>query len=222
MTVVSDDVLVARCKTELPAITRSYEALVQRHMDRVYSMAYRVLGNKEDAEDVAQDVFLKIYHGLKTFEQQASFSTWLYRITTNCTLDYVEKTQRQRKTNVRFFGRAQRKNETTQDGIAELRAPSEQSPEAQAIQRDLRECIQRVLKRLDREQVRVLLWRDYDDRSYDEIARLLKVGLSAVKMRIHRARLAFQQSFSQLCGSFHLSFTASTGESEKGSTAHKE
>lgn len=222
MTDLSDEVLVARCKTELPAITRSYEELVQRHMDRVYSIAYRVLGNKEDAEDAAQDVFLKIYHGLKTFDQQAAFSTWLYRIATNCTLDYVEKTRRQSKTNVRFFGRAQRKDESGPDEIAELRAPTEQSPEMQAIQRDLRECIQRVLKRLDREQVRVLLMRDYDDRSYDEIAHLLQVGLSAVKMRIHRARLAFQQIFGQLCGSFHLSFTASTGEPDKGPTARKE
>jgi len=110
MTSISDEELAARCKTELPTTTCSYEALVQRHMERVYRIAYRVVGNKEDAEDIAQDVFLKVYHGLKTFEQQASFSTWLYRITTNSALDSLEK-MRRRQTNVRFFGCSQRNDE---------------------------------------------------------------------------------------------------------------
>jgi RNA polymerase sigma-70 factor (ECF subfamily) len=222
MTIVSDEELVTRCKKELPANTHSYEVLVQRHMDRVYYMAYRVVGNKEEAEEIAQDVFLKAYHGLKTFEQRASFSTWLYRITTNRALDSLEKTRRHSETNVRFFGRAERKDETAQAGVTALRASSESHPETQIIQRELRECIQRVLKTLDREQARLLIMRDYDDRSYDEIAQMLQAGLSAVKMRIHRARLAFQQLFSQFCGSFHFSFTASERNARKNPEVQKE
>lgn len=222
MTNVSDEELVTRCKKELPANTHSYEVLVQRHMDRVFNMAYRVVGNKEEAEEIAQDVFLKAYHGLKTFEQRASFSTWLYRVTTNRALDSLEKTRRHRETNVRFFGRAERKDETAQDGVTTLRASSESHPETQVIQRELRECIQRVLKTLDREQARLLIMRDYDDRSYDEIAQMLQAGLSAVKMRIHRARLAFQQLFSQFCGSFPFSFTAAERNARKNPEMQKE
>jgi len=222
MTIVSDEELVARCKKELPANTHSYEVLVQRHMDRVYSMAYRVVGNKEEAEEIAQDVFLKAYHGLKTFEQRASFSTWLYRITTNRALDALAKTKRHHETNVRFFGRAERKGETDHDEVETLRAAPESHPETQVIHRELRECIQRVLKSLDREQARLLIMRDYDDRSYDEIAHMLEAGLSAVKMRIHRARLAFQQLFNQFCGSFNLSFTASERAARKNPEMQKE
>jgi RNA polymerase sigma-70 factor, ECF subfamily len=222
MTIVSDEELVARCKKELPANTHSYEVLVQRHMDRVYSMAYRVVGNKEDAEEIAQDVFLKAYYGLKTFEQRASFSTWLYRITTNRALDSLEKTRHHRETNVRFFGRAEHKGETAHDEVATLRPSSASPPETHVIQRELRDCIQRVLKSLDREQAHLLILRDYDDRSYDEIAQMLQAGLSAVKMRIHRARLAFQQLFSQFCGSFHLSFTASDRDARKNPEMQKE
>lgn len=222
MTTLSDEELVARCKRELPADTRSYEVLVRRHMERVYGMAYRVVGNKEDAEDVAQDAFLKVYHGLKTFEQQASFSTWLYRIVTNCALDLLEKTRRHRHTNVRFFGRSQRNGRTEEDEVTNVPTSSDNAPEAQVMQGELRECIQSVLKTLDREQARLLIMRDYDDRSYDEIAHMLQAGLSAVKMRIHRARLAFQELFSRLCGSFSLSPSSSNRTSQSEAHMQKE
>src|SRR5579884_3214959 len=75
MTIVSDEELVAQCKKELPARTHSYEMLVQRHMDRVYGMAYRIVGNKEEAEEIAQDVFLKAYHRLKSARPSQPGST---------------------------------------------------------------------------------------------------------------------------------------------------
>src|SRR5437660_10347656 len=94
MVALTDEELVARCKAELPSDTRSYEMLVQRHMNRVYSTVYRVVGNKEEAEDITQEVFVKVYHGLHKFEQQASFSSWLYRISTNSALDALDKIKR--------------------------------------------------------------------------------------------------------------------------------
>src|ERR687883_670469 len=94
---MTDEELVARCKRELPQNTRSYEILVQRHMNRVYSIVYRIVCNKEEAEDITQEVFVKVYHGLKKFEQQASFSSWLYRIATNSALDALDKTKRYSK-----------------------------------------------------------------------------------------------------------------------------
>src|SRR5947209_18161189 len=98
MAALTDEDLVARCKTELPHDTRSYEMLVRRHMNRVYSQVYQVVSNKEEAEDITQEVFVKVYHGLHKFEQQASFSSWLYRIATNTTLDALDKIKRRPKT----------------------------------------------------------------------------------------------------------------------------
>lgn len=215
MTLPSDEELVARCKGELPGNTRSYEMLVQRYMSRVYSITYRLVGNKEEAEDISQEVFIKVYHGLKKFEQQASFSTWIYRIATNTALDSLDKTARRPKIHVRLFSSKENQQKSEQNDF-NLQAASKTEPEEAVQQSELRECIMRVLKKLDREQVRLLLLRDFDDRSYEEIARLLEAGLSAVKMRIHRARLAFQHLFGQICGSIYLSYsTSSSGSREQ-------
>lgn len=220
MTLPTDEELVACCKVELPEDTRSYEMLVQRYLSRVYSITYRVVGNKEEAEDITQEVFIKVYHGLQRFEQQASFSTWIYRIATNTALDSLDKMARRPKIHMRLFGN-KNSHEDDQNG-PDLQATRDTEPEEAAQQSELRECIRRVLQKLDREQARLLLLRDFDDRSYEEIARLLEAGLSAVKMRIHRARLAFQNLFGQICGSIYLSYSASSNGSKEKVKTKKE
>jgi RNA polymerase sigma-70 factor (ECF subfamily) len=211
MSALSDEELVARCKLELPGNTRSYEVLVQRHMNRVYNIIFRIISDREEAEDLCQEVFLKVYHSLKKFEQQASFSSWLYRIATNCALDALDKKKRRPGTLSLTF---QNKTQTFDNEENPLHnQPSKLAgPEESAIQAELRECINRVLRRLDREQAHLLVLRDFDDQSYDEIARLLDIGLSAVKMRIHRARLAFQELFGRFCGHYMAYPIPTTGK----------
>ncbi|TMD57140.1 MAG: sigma-70 family RNA polymerase sigma factor [Chloroflexi bacterium] len=214
MAALTDEELVARCKAELPSDTRSYEMLVQRHMNRVYSLVYRVVANKEEAEDIAQEVFIKVYHGLHKFEQQASFSSWLYRIATNCALDALDKIKRRPKAAVPVNDFKAPKNEEEIDPL-HLQPSQAAGPEDSLILAELRECICRVLKKLEREQARLLIMRDFDDLSYDEIANVLQVGMSTVKMRIHRARLAFQEFFNQFCGRVYLNFpVSSSGKAE--------
>lgn len=209
MLALADEELVARCKKELPANTRSYEELVRRHMNRVYSITYRVVNNREEAEDIAQEVFVKVFHNIKKFEQQATFSSWLYRIATNSALDALDKTRRHTKHVVPL-------SKPTGTGSADESEPLHRQvspvagPEDTVMQNELRECINNVLKKLGREQARLLVMRDFDDLSYDEIASALEAGLSAVKMRIHRARLAFQHLFSQFCGGAQLAFSTSS------------
>ena len=202
-TMLTDEELVARCKVELPRETRSYEMLVQRHMHRVYSTVYRVVGNKEEAEDIAQEVFIKVYHGLHKFEQQSSFSSWLYRIATNSALDALDKIKRRPQGAAPLHTPAANEGEEETNPL-NLQASGQVGPEEQALQAELQECIGEVMKKLERDQARLILMRDFEDLSYDEIALSLKVKLSAVKMRIHRARLAFQTLFMQLCGSRYL------------------
>ena len=213
--VITDEELVIRCKKELPRTTRSYELLVQRHMNRIYTLVYRVVCNKEEAEDITQEVLVKVYNNIRSFDQKALFSTWLYRIAVNSALDSLEKTKRHHKTTTSFS------HSPSPDAGEEENVPASTAagPEEEAIQSDLRECIQRVLKDLDRDQARVLVMRDFEDLSYDDIAQVLEAKLSAVKMRIHRARLAFQAIFNQFCGQAYLSF--STPTSSKGGTTKK-
>jgi RNA polymerase sigma-70 factor (ECF subfamily) len=154
MLALPDEELVVRCKKELPGNTRSYEELVRRHMHRVYSIAYRVVSHKEEAEDITQEVFVKVYHGLKKFEQQSSFSSWLYRIATNSALDKLDKTKRYRKNIAPLTSQNNMKNETDSFNLPALPA---EGPEEKVIQKELRECINSVLKKLDREQARLLV-----------------------------------------------------------------
>jgi len=224
----TDEELVMRCKRELPGNTRSYEELVQRHMNRVYGIAYRVVNNREEAEDIAQEVFVKVFHNIKKFEQQAAFSSWVYRVATNSALDALDKTRRHTKNIMPLSGQSGQSGQSGKSGTAsedksyplQQQASSTVSPEDKVIQKELRECINKVLKKLDREQARLLIMRDFDDLSYVEIANALEAGLSAVKMRIHRARLAFQEIFNQFCGSTYLAFSTSPtdGAKRKGKT----
>ena len=217
MLALSDEELVVRCKKELPGNTRSYEELVRRHMNRVYRIGYRVVSHKQEAEDITQEVFVKVYHGLKKFEQQSSFTSWLYRIATNTALDALDKTKRRSK-NITFLTK---QNNTEETDPLDLQVLSVAGPEEKVIQKELRECINRVLKKLDRDQARLLIMRDFEDLSYDEIARVLQLGLSAVKMRIHRSRLAFQEMFSQFCGAAQLVFSVAPASGSKGKAKTK-
>lgn len=203
---LSDEELVRRCQAELPTNTQSYEILVQRHMNRVYTVVYRMLPNREDAEEVTQDIFVKVFHSIDTFEYASSFSTWLYRVAVNSTLDAAQKLQRRGRHffATPFAGQAHAEERMDQlDG----QVSSNPGPEEKVLQKEQRDCINRVFKALDHEQVRVLMMRDIDDFSYDEIAASLETGLSAAKMRIHRARLAFQHLFLQLCDQTRLAFS---------------
>ena len=218
---LTDEELVARSQKELPHNTRSYEELVQRHMQRVYSIAFRVVNNKEEAEDIAQDVFVKVYHNIKKFEQQAAFSSWLYRITTNSALDALEKNRRHTKYSIPLSRQSNKNGLESTSGAHDTdplqhQASPDAGPEDSLLQNELRECIMNVLKKLGREQARLLLMRDFEDLSYDEIAKALEAGLSAVKMRIHRARLAFQENFSKFCGSTHLAFATTFANGVEG------
>lgn len=215
-TVLTDEELVIRCKMELPRTTRSYELLVQRHMDRIYTLVYRVVSNKEEAEDITQEVLVKVYNNIRSFDQKASFSTWLYRIAVNSALDGLEKMKRRSNTTSFSYSSSSNPDEELETMVASTTA----GPEEEVMQRDLRECIQNVLKNLDREQARVLVMRDFEDLSYADIAQALEAKLSAVKMRIHRARLAFQTIFNQFCGQVYLSFSTSS-PSHEGDTANK-
>lgn len=214
MATLTDEDLIARCKTELPGDTRSYELLVQRHMNSVYSLIYRIVTNREEAEDLAQEVFVKVYHNIRKFEQQSSFSTWLYRVATNTALDALDKMKRRPQPAARRNSGQNAENEEEADPL-HLQPSTLAGPEESVIQAELRDCINRVLKKLNREQARLLVMRDFNDLSYDEISKMFELGLSAVKMRIHRARLAFQEVFNQFCGRIYLNFSVTSSSDGK-------
>ncbi len=181
------------CQQTLPDDTRAFEMLVATYKKNVFATAYRMLGSRHDAEDVAQESFLKIYRGIKDLAEPATLTTWIYRITTRTCFDFIESRKRRAGTVSIDLPAA---GEGEPQGFVDA---STRTPEEAALNRELRNCLEKTLAGLDADGRSVIVLRDLEDRSYQEIAEVLAVGLSAVKMRIHRARLAFQKLLEQVC-----------------------
>jgi len=185
--------LARLCQQTLPEDTRAFQALVGQLKGRVYATAYRLMGSRQDAEDQAQEVFIKVYRGIHDLGDPATVTAWIYRLTVNTCLDELRKRGRSPNTTDAAPPRADRDEEL------QVADPNVPMPEEVALQRELRDCLEDVLQRLDPDERSVLVLRDVEDRPYQEIAEAFAIGLGATKMRIHRARLAFQQLFERLC-----------------------
>ena len=193
MEAIAPEELVRMCQHTLPDDTRAFELLVSQYKDRVYATAYRLMGNPQDAEDQAQESFLKIYRGIRSLDEPATLTSWVYRITTNTCFDALNKRKRRPQTTPLAPPDDEGNEEPRYADTRTL------SPEEAAVLAEARACLERTLSQLDEIGRTVLVLRDIEDRPYQEIAEILKLGLSAVKMRIHRARLAFQQTLDKVC-----------------------
>ncbi len=177
----SDDQLVAQAKAEHPYDTRSFETLVRRYEPRVFEACMRYLGNEQDAQEVSQDIFMRVFHGLGTFEGRASYRTWLFRIARN------ECASRYRK---RKLGEARRdaiRAHFIDEGPRAVRAP----PSREGWTGPVGE----TLSRLSQEDREVLILRHIAELALQEIADALEIGLSATKMRLYRAEERFRTEY---------------------------
>ncbi len=178
-----DGILVKRSQNgDLDA----FEELVRRYEGKVYNVAYRFMGSHADAGDLAQDAFIKVYQALPSFRGDASFATWLYRIVSNVCRDEIRKQQRQRKVSL---------NEVMlQSGSnPHLVASAEMSPEECAERNEIQCLVQKQLDSLSGEHRLILIMREIQGLSYEEIASSLDCTLGTVKSRLSRARQALRQ-----------------------------
>ena len=153
-----------------------FEALVKEHERMIYLLCLRMTGNPADAQDCAQEAFLKAYRASGSFRGNASAKTWLYRIAYNACLDFLRR----------------RKNEASLDALqeagfdpADTLAPL---PGADVERRELRRQIELALLQLPEDQRAVMILRDFQQMPYDEIARVLDMNQGTVKSRLSRAR----------------------------------
>lgn len=188
---LSPEALARACQRSLPEDPRPFELLVKQYKELVFRTTYRLMGNQQDAEDQAQEVFVKIYRGVRDLEDPATLTSWIYRVTTNTCLDALRNRRR------RPLGQGPVDAETEEEAdYPDARTPT---PEEAALRAELRRCLEETLRQMDPSSRLVLVLRDVEDRPYDEIAAILGIGLSAVKMRIHRIRLAFRQLLDRVC-----------------------
>ncbi len=158
----------------------AFGALVELHQRRVYHHALRMVGNEEDAADVAQEVFLKVWRCLSRFREDSAFSTWLYKLTDNAALDLLRR-EKKRRWDLALDG-------LPADGL--FFADPAPSPQEALEEKDLRRAVAEGLAKLSGDHRRVLVLREIDGLSYGEIAEVLDVDLGTVKSRIARARMS--------------------------------
>ncbi len=159
----------------------AFEVLVKEYEKNVYNLALRMTGNSEDAADMSQEAFIKAYNSLSSFRGDSKFSVWLYRIVSNVCLDYLRS--RTRKPTVSLS--------TENDDGEEIEldiADETQSPEFLFDRRLTRDAVRRGLAALPPDHREILLLREIQGLSYEEIAEALELEAGTVKSRIFRAR----------------------------------
>jgi RNA polymerase sigma-70 factor (ECF subfamily) len=178
---VSDAVAVERT---LVGEREAYRVLVERHSQHVYRLAYRMTGNREDAEEVVQEAFLRAYQKLAQFAGNANFGTWVYRIAANYAIDRL----RQRKSEESRRERPTRlvEGQVETDALAEMKdlAPS---PERLADSAQLAEKMKEALKTLTPAERTAIVMRHWDGCGIEEIADVLKSSSTATKNTVFRA-----------------------------------
>lgn len=160
--------------------TDAFEALVLEYQTVVYNLALRMTANPADAEDCAQEAFVKAYRSLASFRGDASFSSWLYRLTTNTCLDLLRSRKRRGEVSL---------TDDSDETAAELDIPDEaDTPETAAVRKETRETVRGALSKLPPDFRAILLLRELGGLSYEEIGQQMNLEAGTVKSRIFRAR----------------------------------
>lgn len=164
----------------------AFKELVARHKDYAFTLAYRILNSREDAEEAAQDAFVRAYNGLATFNREAKFTTWLYRIVVNAALT-IQQRRRMRTEDIE-------KAHTLASGI-----PLEDSGSSGSLrQREQKFYIQKALKLLSPDDVTMISLFYLKEHSLEEIAATVGIEVNTVKVKLYRARKRLAEALQTL------------------------
>ena len=175
---------------------KAFEEVVRLYQHKVFNLVYRMLGNREEAEDVAQEVFVTVFKSIDSFRGEAKFSTWLYRIAANhC------------KNRMKYLGRRSYKSTGELDEAAEREIqsgpnstlrPHVDGPDAVLEGLQLERMVQDGIASLEEEHRSLIVLRDVEDLSYEEIGSITGLADGTVKSRLHRARMALKDYMGKL------------------------
>lgn len=170
---MDDRILLQRAKK---GSAGAFEKLVQTYERGIYALCLRMTGNHEDAQDMTQETLIRAWQHIRKFDGQAAFYTWLYRIAVNVCLDELRRRKRRRIVSMENVPQ-------NSDGI-----PEKETPEMVAQNAELGDVLKQLLLRLNEEQRLVVILRDVQGFSYEQIAQMLSLNLNTVKSRISRGR----------------------------------
>ncbi len=159
----------------------AFEELIRRHQQRVFGLVSGILRRREDVEDVVQQVFLKVFVSLKRFDQRAAFSTWLYKISVNECWDYL------RKKKVRplvYEADLSEEQVSRLDGVVS----ADQPPASSSDRAEARDLLERMMEKLPEQDRQLLVLKEVEGFSVQELAEILDLNVNTVKVRLFRAR----------------------------------
>jgi RNA polymerase sigma-70 factor (ECF subfamily) len=174
---------------------RAFRLLVERYQRKVYAVALGMLKDKDEAMDVSQEAFVKVYKYLEHFKGDSSFYTWLYRITTNICIDVLRKKGGAHGEQVEFDETVQM--DLSEANIGALGSRLGTNPQKSALRRELGEKIQAALQEVPEKHRAILLLREVEGMSYEELARTLEIPKGTVMSRLFHARAKVQKILSE-------------------------
>jgi RNA polymerase sigma-70 factor (ECF subfamily) len=191
MSLRTDDILVQELRG---GDKGAFLELVNRYQNKIYRLAYKITGDPTDAEDVLQEVFLKIYSKIHTFEGRSQLSSWIYRIAVNAAYQKIARDKRSRYVSLDdvlpTMGAAEAMS-------AQLTADWSERPDEVLLTDEARREMQQAIEELPADYRVVFVLKDLEGLSNQEIADILDLSLAAVKSRLHRARLFLRKRLAE-------------------------
>jgi RNA polymerase sigma-70 factor (ECF subfamily) len=176
----------------------AYQEFIRLYSPRVHAIAYQMVGNSIDAQDIAQEVFIRLHRSLRTYKPRFKFTTWLYRLTVNHSIDYLRKNRRHKNISLGYL-----------EDEAKLK-DGEPSPDKSLEMNELKGAIQKISMDLTWKQRKVFVLRDLQDFSTDEVAQILNCRSSTVRAHLSKARKLVKDSL------LKHEFVKQTGSIEPG------
>lgn len=169
---------------------QAFAELVRKYEKLVYNLSYQASGNADDAFDISQEVFIKVYRSLDKFRGDCRFFTWLYRITMNTVKDYIRSQKRKKTVSLSEYDEEEDGPSATRDIPDET---TEADPEEMTEIKEKRRLVRQAIAQLSEDHRTILTLRDMEGYSYEEIAEMLELEIGTVKSRLNRARQAVKE-----------------------------
>lgn len=160
-----------------------FQNLVETLQEKVRSTCFRYVNNTDDADDIAQEVFIQVYESMSKFREEAQMSTWVYRIAVNKSLDFLRSKKRKKR-----FGQLTSLFKSTAEDEEIIEIPSYDTPEQQLEDKERKEVLDWALSKLPENQRTAIILSRYENFSNKEITKIMDLSLSAVEALMHRAK----------------------------------
>lgn len=168
--------------------TIDFQSLVEKLQEKVRNTCFRYVNNIEDADDIAQEVFIQVYESMSRFREEAQMSTWVYRIAVNKSLDFLRSKKRKKR-----FGQLTSLFQSNGDEEEIIEIPSYDTPEKKLEDKERKEILDLAISKLPENQKTAIILSRYEGFSNKEITKIMDMSLSAVEALMHRAKKNLQK-----------------------------